>query len=286
MPWHGNRWIYAVIILAGIWLQYGCATPRPITYIPEEPIPPLAGTEDAIRLLRNNYGNIESLKAGGTIETRFPAEDHRKRASFVLMLKRPDKLRIRTYRTLVPLLLELVYDGQRCWLYVPNRHTAYLSDDCDVFYFDNGNIALPANVLIAAVVVVSDFDALLSIPGELNQEGDSVLLTFTEQSGTRRELWIDPKTGFVSRQIIFNNNGEKEVVVEYREQDSTGNAVVPRHIEIILPQADTSISLIMDDIKVDAQIPPGAFEFSPPRGTSILQVEKDIDAFSELIGEE
>ena len=254
--------------------------------IPAEPAPPLADADDAIRLLHSKYGNIRFLKAGGTIEARFPAERRRKRVSFVMMLERPDKLRIRAYRTLVPLLFELVYNGKRCWLYIPNKRTAYLSEDCDVFYFDNGDIALSANMLIAAVVVVSDFDALLSTASELHQEGEFAVLTFMAPPGMRRELWIDRVTGLINRQIIFNRNGEKEVIVEYREQDATGNAVVPRHLELILPQADTSISLNIDEIKIDAQIPPGAFEFSPPLGTSILQAEKDVGVFSQLVDEE
>jgi len=244
---------------------------------------PLAGADDAIDLLRSNYGNIESLKAGGAIETRMSAEDHRRRASFVLMLKRPDKLRMRTYRTLTPLLLELVLDGHRCWLYVPSRNTAYLSQDCNTLYFDAGNISLPAHALIAAIVVVSDFNALLSLPAELHQEEDSTVLTFTEQSGMCRELWIDPITGFVIRQTISKKNGQKELIVEYQEQELTGNAVVSRRIELLLPQTNTMISLVLDDIKTDVQIPPEAFTFSPPRETAILHVEKNLDEFSELI---
>jgi outer membrane lipoprotein-sorting protein len=283
---HGNMSIYVVILLAGIWFQYGCATQRRIIRAPEEPVPPLVSTEDALKLLRRNYGSIDFLKAGGTIETKFSAEDRRRKASFVLMLKRPDKLRIRTYRPLVPLLLELVYDGQRCWLYAPSRHTAYMSRDCNVFYFDDGALTLPANVLIAAVVVVSDFDALYSMPAELNHKDEYRVLTLTGGTEPHRELWIDPKTGVVDRQMVFNRKGEKEVVVEYSEKESTGNAIVPRRIEITLPQAETSITLILNDIKTDVRMPPAAFEFLPPRGTSILQVERNIDAFSALIGEE
>jgi outer membrane lipoprotein-sorting protein len=278
-------WRGATVILAYACLQFGCAGLRSVPRPPEKSVPPLTNAQDAIRLLRDRYGNIDSLKASGKIETVFPAEHYRRRASFALMLERPDKLRIRTYRTLlVPMLFELVYNGGQCWLFVPGSKTAYLSEECSMFYVNDRDIALPADIVVDSIIVVSDFEALHSLPVRLRWEDDFAILIFLSKSGTEREIWIDSKTGIVDRQLFLDINEGPELIIEYGKMQSANNAIVPADIEIFLPKANASVSLFVDDFKLNTNIPFEAFEFSPPAGTTILRSEEDIQELSEISG--
>lgn len=277
---------FVLVILAGICIQSRCAAPRPVTRLPERPVPLLTSAGDAIQLLRENYGNMRSLKASGTIITKFPPEHRRKKASFMLALERPDKLRMRTYRPPVPFSIEIISDGQRCWLFVPNDRTAYLSEGCDALYINGSNLAIPSHAIVDAIVIVSDVDALVSAPAHIYRNDEFVVLAFTDKSRVKRELWINPTTGFVERQLIFDIGGEPNLHIKYGEHGDEGNTIVPRIVEITFPREDVSISLRMEELKLNTEIPAEAFEFTPPPETTILQLEKGTRSFSGKIYEE
>jgi outer membrane lipoprotein-sorting protein len=189
---------------------------------------------------------------------------------------------MRTYRPLLPPLLEIVYDGRQCWLFVPNRKTAYSSTDCDVFRLNDSRIALPARTAIAALVVVPDFSALSSMPMQLVRENEFVILVVIEPSESRREFWINPTTGFVERQVIFDDKGEADLVVNYREQEAIEGAVVPLAVEMLLPKTGASVFLFVDDFRLNTPVPPEAFTFSPPEETTIIQMPENTGNYSFL----
>jgi outer membrane lipoprotein-sorting protein len=237
-------------------------------------LPTLVETvEDAKSLLFRNYGKANSVKAGGHLQIKLFEEERWKPASFALMLQRPDRVRVRAYRPLAPTMFELVSDGQTCWLFVPPEKTAYLSEDCEAIHGGNENIAVSASAIVAAIVVVSDFDTLFSLPAHLYSEADLLRLVFMEETGAYEEIWINPRTGLATRQLLVGADGMLEADIAYKKHVSDGKASVPAEIEISLPRLRALMLLRIDDFQIDAKIPADAFDFSPPINTKILDTE-------------
>jgi outer membrane lipoprotein-sorting protein len=257
-------------LLLGACLQVGCAARKPLTYRPEIPAPPLETAEDAKQLLFGNYGSTDSLKAGGKIDIEFNDGEQRRQASFVVMLQRPDRVRMRAYRALTPTLFEIISNGQRCWLHSPSEKIAYVSEGCRPFLGTDNGVAFSAEAIVTALVVVADFDSLTSSAGLLYREGDLVRLVVKEETGTRKEIWIDPIAGLVTRQALVAPDGTLEADIAYRRQAFDGSAVVPVETQIDFPRLQVSMLLRIDDFRVHSELSADAFEFSPPRNTRIL----------------
>lgn len=254
-------------------LQVACATRKPfVSPTPEKPT--IETPEDAKQLLIRSYGRMRSLKASGEIEVRL-GENERKPATFVLMLERPNKLRLRAYRPLVPFIFELVSDGAACWLYIPSEKTAYLNEDCDLSKGADGGIAISAETIIAALAVIADPEKLSDAPSQIEREDDAVGLQLIEEGGAERTIWLDPQTGLAARQLLADREGVAQAEIVYRKQALEKETVIPVDIEIVLPQRHVSIVLRTSDPQVDPEIPAAAFEFLPPVNTRIL-ASKDV----------
>ncbi len=255
-------------------LHVGCVARKRLVRPPEAPLPTRVETiEDAESLLLRNYGKANSVKAGGHLQIKLFEEERWRPASFALMLQRPDRVRVRAYRPLAPTLFELVSNGQTCWLFVPPEKTAYLSKDCQAIYDGNESIVVSADAIVAAIVVVSDFDTLFSLPAHLDSEADSLRLVFMEETGAYREIWMDPETGLATRQMFVGADGTLEADIAYEGHASDGEATIPDEIEINLPRLRTSMLLRIDDFQLDAKFPAKAFDFSPPENIKILKTE-------------
>jgi outer membrane lipoprotein-sorting protein len=254
--------------------QVCCAIGKPfVSPTPEKPT--IETAEDAKQLLMRSYGSVRSLKASGEIEVRF-GENERKPATFALMLERVAKLRMRIYRPLVPFIFEMVSDGNACWFYIPSEKTAYRDEDCGSSQSVDGGMAISAETIIAALVVVADPGKLLDVPAELEREDSAIGLRFNGEGGTRREIWLDPQTGLAARQLYVGREGVTQVEIVYGKQAFQEKAVIPIEIEIFLPQRYVSVLLRISDLSVDPPMPAAAFEFLPPVNTRIL-ASKDIN---------
>ena len=261
------------ILLFSALCQGGCATQRPLSDAPDISAPTLETLEDARELLLQNYGIVDSMKATGELELRRIDEGYRKRASFALLLERPDRLRMRAYRAFAPTVFELVSNGRECWLFVPSEKTAYLNKGCNGFYSGAGHSALSAETIVAALVVVADPEIVLSSPAHAYREGDLMKIVLSDETGTRRELWIDVDTGFVSRQRFMGNDGILKADITYGENIRREGAVIPRAVDIFFPAIHTSLLLHIDDFQNGVTVVRDVFDFAPPEDANIVERE-------------
>ena len=263
---------FALIALAlAACLQTGCAARRLPISPPAKPLPPLESPQDAVQLLIEKYGGADSFRASGKIRMKLPGEQVQRQASFALMLERPDRLRMRVYRPLAPTLLEIVSDGNRRWLYVPSERTAYLSEGRQPLRVEGNHVALPADTIAAALVVVADPHALPLLPSRIRIGEGFIRLSVTEEDGTQREIRIDSASGLATRQILVGADGATQADITYKEHAFKENTAVAISTDILLPQIGAFVSIRIDKLETGAQIPAGAFEFSPPAGVKIMR---------------
>ncbi|GAB4341742.1 MAG: hypothetical protein Kow0099_18690 [Candidatus Abyssubacteria bacterium] len=253
-----------IMLVAG---QFGCGARRAPLQPPEIAPKKLDTIQDVTQSLYGHYGSINSLKASGKIQFKLVDEEHWRPADFLLMLERPDKLRMRAYRPLVSSLFELVSNGEECWLYFPSDRTAYLSDcgPADAY----ANPAVSADVVVSAITVVSDFDRLPSLPMSL-AHGDSLLRLSLDEGDFVRDLWLDETTGLIARQQVLNEDGVLVADIVYLEHAAIDGAAVPVRIEIELQRMRSLIRLVVEEARLDPEIPADAFNLVVPEDVRIL----------------
>jgi outer membrane lipoprotein-sorting protein len=237
---------------------------------PEVSAPQIRSAQDAFDLLRQSYGGVNSLKASGKIQMRFPGEKHRRQASIAIMMQCPDKLRMRAYRPLSPTLFEFVSDGDQCWFYLPSRQSAYLSEGCKPFRIDGGKTTISAELLFAAILVSVDPETLLSQPESLVSGDGFVGIVLDETTGGQRELWIDPETGLAVRQVLVDPDGSVRAEVKYLDHARESGTALPIRAEAVMEQAAAEVALWISHFEINAAIPDDAFIFLPPEGSKIL----------------
>ncbi len=250
-------------------LQTGCAARKPLVQPPEATAPTLETAADAVELLLRNYGAPVSLKASGKIRTKMSGKEVWRQASFVLMLERPDRLRMRAYRPLAPTLFELISDGERCWLYLPSESTAYLNQDCGPVYIKSNYVAIPVDAIAAALLVVADPDALSSMPVRIIAEENLIRLSLIEAEGGRREIWMEAGSGLATRQLLVDADGLAQADIIYKKHAFEGDLAVPVSIDVLLPRMAALISLRIEKFQTDAEIPADAYDFFPPKNVEV-----------------
>jgi outer membrane lipoprotein-sorting protein len=262
--------VCALIVLT--FMHAGCAARKTLTKPPEAPPPMLQSAADAFDLLLRNHSGTNSMKASGKIEMKLPGETHRRQASIIIMLQRPDKLRMRAYRPLSPTLFELVSNGDECWLFVPSRNAAYLSEGCKPFRVSNGDTAISTELFFAALFVLVDPEILSSQQASITTGEDLIGLKLTEETGGRREIWIDPATGLAARQMLMNPDGSIRADLKYLDYAKEEAMTVPVRVEAVMPQMEAEVTLRINQFDIHAEIPDGAFIFLPPEGNDIISV--------------
>jgi outer membrane lipoprotein-sorting protein len=259
-------------LITASFLLSGCATLPPK---PSEGPSPIRSAKHAANILHKKYDGLISLRASGRITVKGPDESRGRQASMALLFQRPDKVRMRAYRTFAPLLFEFVSDGDKCWLYTPSDKTAYLNEGCAPLPAGSNGANISAEVLLAAFQVLRPFDAMPYFSSKLFPEKDSVRLEVRQDGMAWRRLrvkiWIDPRSGLALRQVIMGPGGSIQADIRYLDHGSQGGITVPVEVDIILPQVETTISIRMTKIKVNLAPPESAFDFTPPAGVRILQ---------------
>ncbi len=264
-----------VLVLPAVLMQSGCAVLRPAAPPSALEPPAIRSVEEAIDVLRQNYGGTNSLKASGKITFTFPGEKLTRQASMALMLQRPNKIRMRVYRPLAPPLFEYISNGNTCWVYISSRQAAYLNEKCGPLRIDEGGFGISAGALVAAFFVLADPDTASHLPVSIRHEEDSVGLEILQDDGTRRQIWIDPATGYAARQLLIEADGTVQADIRYIENGLHEGAAIPVIIEVTLPKMETTISMQMSRHRINAMLPDGAFDFVLPEGAHILQSDTD-----------
>jgi len=250
-----------------------CAARRP-PFRPDISVPPLETPENVLSLLTRNYGGLESIKASGTLEFRPTGERRWKGASVILLAQRPDNVRLRAYRLLAPTLFEFVSGENRCWLFLPAEQAAYLDDDCRMIEAGEDNLVLSAETIVAALLVVSDFDSLRISP-ELGLEPNNILrVLLINETQLRRQLWIDTITGLATKQVFLTDDGEVEVEVDYLEHIAKRENVAPAEVEVHIPKAHAEMRLRLDDVELQPSLQPATFQFVPPPNVRIIKLNQ------------
>lgn len=250
----------------------GCARELPRYGAPRVFAPTLQTREEINQLLFRDYGGLHSMKATGEIEFRQAGEETWRRASIILLAEKPNKLRARAYRLLTPTLFEFVSDNRDCWLYVPSERTVYYDDACGTFQKKSDHLVLSAEMIDAALFVITDFESFRQSSAAISESDDILKLSLVNEAGRYREIRINKSTGLVSKQLFLGPGGLTEAEIQYLDQAAYGEVVVPVEVEVTLPQAQAAMRLHLTEVDLRPNIKPDVFQFTPPPNVQIVPV--------------
>jgi len=277
----------------------GCTTKTTIK-IPKTILEAKDATEDELLDIVNRYGEIKTLivsdlKAdyisekieGNLIELKdYP------NAPGLMLLKRPDSINfvIMAPTPLKNKILSLVsvgdefrvlYHRENTFYIGPNDAKELISEDLD----EIPEIPIRADHLIDAIFPKTILLQNPEIPYALKKLQDEsmkyyVLEVYRSDSSSRlhpiREFWIE-RTGLtISRQRVYDDDGQGQVVgdITYSDVAQYGKYEIPKKIQIERPLDGYTLNLEFKGLRINPGIEDERFDFQPLPGMKVIRFTK------------
>jgi len=271
---------FFVAIVIILLLLYSCSfrgvvlkpSPKPISY--KE-----ASLQELLDLINERAQMINTLKASLGIDFRPTSSRNYKSCKGRLLLEKPEKIRLKGYRSLLPTFFLLVSDGNSYWLSIPSKKKAYfgqvedkvVSEDLtqeDIFLTPSHIID---SLLLDEIELNDSRKAFLEILPEMyiiniieiDAEGD----IFSE-----RRIWVEREDLNIHQHQWFDSKGRLISKVSFRQFKKVSGIKLPGLVFIHRPWEGVYIRLLFNNINLNAAIEPEAFKFSPPKELNIINL--------------
>ncbi len=226
-------------------------------FVRRAPTPP-APPSDAGALLATvemRESRIATLRARFTAVTHAGDDEHR--VDGVLLVKKPDRFRMRLMLPFGPTVFDYVSWGARTQVTLPLQRR-------------NGTTSPPGFAPFSQEDLAQAFlRGTYAFPGTClsERDADSVAVVCRNTSGILlRRLDIDPSSGMIRNETSFEA-GAPRMVLRYGDYRPTDDAYLPFHIVMSYPQRDLSVAISVSDYEVNAKLADGLFEPSRPWGS-------------------
>ena len=236
-----------------------CAGPPPLhRHLPS----PTAA--DLLKIASDDIARLQSLEGEARISLRL--EGVLQGASALVLFRRPSDLRLEVTGPLGVRLLTAVALRDSLRAFLPRTNNLYEGPaDGDVLRRITG-VDLGAWAFWRAVLGIALLDAAQA--GELQQEGNRLIVRVREASGSRR-LLFDARSLTLSEEEVYDPAGRlvaRRVMSDYREVDGV---VLPRRIALF--HGGDEIRLEYGEVKVNGAIVEDAFRLRVPEGVNRVQ---------------
>ena len=224
--------------------------------VPHPAFPCQFSAQSLLGTIEENSSRINTLKGRANLKVVSTRENLRARC--LVFIQKPDQLRLEVLNPLNMPLFLFLNNGQE-WVYYSfpeNRYQRDKSEDNtsllglkvkDIISFASGGIPLPYN----------------GEKGECTSDGDYTLLTLSSDEGKER-LWIDAGESRIVKGELCDLFGAVKLRVDFREFQQAGDILLPRRIEIYLPENSTWITLTYEEVQVNPELEGDLFDFTPP----------------------
>ncbi len=202
------------------------------------PIYPKMRPAESLAIASQNYQQIQSVQAKGTI-TLSDTKKESVRLDGVLILQRPDKLRLRAWK-LGQVVFDLTINDIAAYQYIP-RNEAKSAITTSHKLLSHWQRSLLGN--------------LQPDPETVTESNDQILFRNVQQD--HEEWTIDRKTLTVSQIQIEDENGERKFELQFRDYQAFNTHVWPTLIRAIRESGVIEIKL--SEIEINGQLPENAF---------------------------
>lgn len=252
----------------------GCAvyTPRPTAH--KMPIYQSASIERLLKRLSTGSSTVTNIKADFSASITDLKNITTQSCSGILAMAKPDKLRMRGSKAMLPTLFDLLYDGNQLTLFVPRDKTVYRS-------------ARNAESIRRGLTGVSFFTDIF-----FGNEGEQGSLHFLETSTSQytvysvvllkgnprllKKVYFERANLFPVRYQYFD--GEGTLTCDIRCSDFfvplAGAEAIPREIALEAPPGENKIVLTLTDVRLNSHLNPELFTFAMPADANVRPLEE------------
>lgn len=252
----------------------GCAVYRPRTAVPSQPVYQRASLDQLLKRLSTGSSTVANIKADFSASMTDLKTGATQSCSGILAMEKPDKLRMRGSKAMLPTLFDLLDDGKQLTLYVPREKTAYRAE--------RGVEA--ARRGLAGMASVTDI-----FFGDRNGgEGSCFLESSASQytvysvklregaAGLLRKVYFDRESLLPVRYQYFDGEGALACDVACGDFSTpiTGGRAIPRKIAFESPPGENRIVLTLSNIQPNSRLNPGLFAFAMPSDVHVRPIEE------------
>lgn len=222
-----------------------------------EHLPPAPPADPAALFarLRATEQEIVTLRARFSADTRAGGEE--RRADGVLLVKKPDRFRMRLMIPLGPTVFDYVSWGEHTQLTLPlqgggsaqapEAMTLFSRADLDEAFL-RGPHAYPGTC-------VPSRDA-----------ADVIVLCRDSGGALLRRLDLDPNSGTIREETSFEGSAPR-MVLRYSDYRSVDDQYMPFHVRMIYPARDLAVDISISGYELNLQLSDALFEPSRPWGS-------------------
>ena len=212
------------------------------------------------------------LKAVAKIRVESP--DKKYSVKEVIVVKRPQCLRLETLSPLGHPLFFIVTDGRKLFLFSISENKFYhgIASTKNISLLFPGNLSLEEIVsIMLGEVPLIDYD---SEQVECQTKGDiCVLRLSTEDERFKQVLRVSLSNQEVIESEIYDQVEGLILSTRYRHYERIGEALFPREIIVFMPRDETKVKVSYKEIELLSEINPAQFRLTPPQGVEVIPLE-------------
>ncbi len=202
-----------------------------------------------------------------------------------IVLKRPDLIRLNIQNPVTKTsLFELVSAGDPFSFWYPRENKLYLGKNSmrEIEVEGQPLTLRPIHILQAILpekLNLSEPDSYLMSEEDRDATTKYYVLSLVKGEGgkiihPRRRLWIDRSVLAVTRQELFDDGGRVVSDITYAQLAPVGDMLLPFAIKIERPVDGYSLDMQFKDWRVNPELEPKDFEFTPPGAQRVELKEK------------
>jgi outer membrane lipoprotein-sorting protein len=248
----------------------------------DELLSSLASYSEKITALSS--GTLKVTYTSGKVESG-KLQAYRSAPGYIL-LRRPDSLRLNIQYPVTKMsLAQLTSVGDPFLLWVTSKNEYFVGKnsmkEIEVQGYPDFR-AKPAHILEAILphkVDLNEPGSYLAMEEERDGSTKYYVLSLLKGDGgqilhPRRKLWIDRSVLAITRQETYDVAGRIVSDITYSQLTPVGELLLPLSVKIDRPLDDYSLDMQFKDWRVNPDLPPNSFEFTPPEGAQRVELKE------------
>ncbi len=262
------------LLLFLMFFTAGCAVYPPRPAAPPQPVYQHASLNQLLKRLSISSSTVVNIKADFSASMTDLKTRATQSCNGILAMEKPNKLRMRGSKAMLPTLFDLLDDGKRLTLYVPREKTIYHSE----------RGAEAARRGIAGMASVTDI-----FFGDGDGSRGSCFLESSASQYTVYSISVREGTARLLRKIYFDRENLLPVRYQYFDGDgalacdvtcgdfftpATGGRAIPGKIAFESPPGENRIVLTLSNIRTNNRLNPNLFTFATPADVRVRPIEE------------
>lgn len=240
--------------------------------------------EELIAKLRR-FGEIRTMKATVEFRLAVKSDDHSTVTEYTevpgfALIRRPSMIRTQAMLPVVgTTVFEMVSDGETYRVHLPSKKRFLIGDAQAVPRNGTREEKVRPQHILEALLIdpPRDYELYASLENTVVGNRAYQVIYLLGDGGTRnlvlsRKFWFDRVDLSISRQQVFDENGDVVTDARYRAWAEQDSLPYPRVVRISRPQEGYDLQVRVIEPGLNAEVADESFELEPPKGIKVERV--------------